>query len=249
MTSPSSKTESPSITDTEMRALLRLAETWQLLIDHHHNQEAEADAVGADECAEYSKNRREPLEKQRDKLLRERGDEPGDMHLIDARRTSTHETGAPQSDCTGKHGSQVECDVVRDQRKRIAHLERQLALHAELEKAMEESIGVEEGQTFEQRAEELGVMEVSGENIHHAFKNFHRLLCKRFGYVHDEKDWQRDQLSLIEHIAKHPETSADARDAARIADDTPRQYPHNPPDGCLDCLRVERSQVKSPGAR
>ncbi|CAE6967732.1 hypothetical protein [Paraburkholderia domus] len=35
----------------------------------------------------------------------------------------------------------------------------------------------------------------------HAFKNFHRLLCERFNYVHDEKDWRRDQLSLIEHIA------------------------------------------------
>jgi hypothetical protein len=33
------------------------------------------------------------------------------------------------------------------------------------------------------------------------FKNFHRLLCERFGYVHDEQDWQRDQLSLIEWIA------------------------------------------------
>lgn len=32
------------------------------------------------------------------------------------------------------------------------------------------------------------------------FKNFHRLLCERFGYVHDEKDWNRDQLSLIEWI-------------------------------------------------
>lgn len=33
------------------------------------------------------------------------------------------------------------------------------------------------------------------------FKNFHRLLCDRFGYMHDEQDWQRDQLSLIEWIA------------------------------------------------
>lgn len=33
------------------------------------------------------------------------------------------------------------------------------------------------------------------------FKNFHRLLCERFGYGHDNLDWQRDQLSLIEHIA------------------------------------------------
>lgn len=36
------------------------------------------------------------------------------------------------------------------------------------------------------------------------FKNFHRLLCERFGYGHDERDWRRDQLSLIEHIANRP---------------------------------------------
>lgn len=34
------------------------------------------------------------------------------------------------------------------------------------------------------------------------FKNFHRLLCERFGYAHDDKDWKRDQLSLIEWIAR-----------------------------------------------
>lgn len=33
------------------------------------------------------------------------------------------------------------------------------------------------------------------------FKNFHRLLCERFGYAHDDRDWKRDQLSLIEFIA------------------------------------------------
>ncbi|NTZ93922.1 hypothetical protein FCH79_01100 [Pseudomonas koreensis] len=33
------------------------------------------------------------------------------------------------------------------------------------------------------------------------FKNFHRSLCERFGYFHDEIDWQRDQVSLEEHIA------------------------------------------------
>jgi|GEM_PF-4718274 len=33
------------------------------------------------------------------------------------------------------------------------------------------------------------------------FKNFHRRLCERFGYCHDEIDWQRDQVSLEEHIA------------------------------------------------
>ena len=33
------------------------------------------------------------------------------------------------------------------------------------------------------------------------FKNFHRVLCERFNYHHDEKDWKRDQVSLVEHIA------------------------------------------------
>lgn len=35
-----------------------------------------------------------------------------------------------------------------------------------------------------------------------SFKNFHRSLCERFGYCHDEKDWRRDLVSLEEHIAK-----------------------------------------------
>ncbi|HVM93422.1 MAG TPA: hypothetical protein VMT67_11455 [Terriglobales bacterium] len=43
----------------------------------------------------------------------------------------------------------------------------------------------------------------------HRFKNFHRLLCERFDYVHDEKDWRRDQISLIEHIAARSTLSAD----------------------------------------
>lgn len=40
------------------------------------------------------------------------------------------------------------------------------------------------------------------------FKNFHRLLCERFGYIHDNVNWRRDQLSLIEHIAKQVELVA-----------------------------------------
>jgi len=40
------------------------------------------------------------------------------------------------------------------------------------------------------------------------FKNFHRLLCERFGYSHDEKDWKRDQLSLIEWIAARQSAGA-----------------------------------------
>ena len=35
-----------------------------------------------------------------------------------------------------------------------------------------------------------------------SFKNFHRSLCARFGYTHDEKDWRRDLVSLEEHIAR-----------------------------------------------
>lgn len=33
------------------------------------------------------------------------------------------------------------------------------------------------------------------------FKSFHRMLCKRFGYTHDEAFWWRDQVSLMEFIA------------------------------------------------
>lgn len=43
-----------------------------------------------------------------------------------------------------------------------------------------------------------------------AFKNFHRSLCERFNYLHDEKDWRRDQVSLIEHIAKRIEVAESA---------------------------------------
>lgn len=41
------------------------------------------------------------------------------------------------------------------------------------------------------------------------FKNFHRQLCERFGYTHDEKDWRRDQVSLIEFIAAQPRAVPD----------------------------------------
>ncbi len=40
------------------------------------------------------------------------------------------------------------------------------------------------------------------QDSNHEFKNFHRVLCERFGYTHDEVDWKRDQISLIEWIAK-----------------------------------------------
>lgn len=47
---------------------------------------------------------------------------------------------------------------------------------------------------------QLAAAQREKEEAEHKFKNFHRLLCERFKYVHDERDWKRDQLSLIEHI-------------------------------------------------
>lgn len=49
---------------------------------------------------------------------------------------------------------------------------------------------------------ELASQKLENERLRASFKNFHRLLCERFGYGHDDVDWERDQLSLIEWIAK-----------------------------------------------
>ena len=51
----------------------------------------------------------------------------------------------------------------------------------------------------------------------HEFKNFHRNLCERFDYCHDEKDWRRDQVSLIEHIARRAEKVGAEKDVLRGA--------------------------------
>lgn len=62
-----------------------------------------------------------------------------------------------------------------------------------------------------------------------AFKNFHRSLCARFGYTHDEQFWWRDQVSLEEHIAalaqQAPDTVRDGalEEAAHICE----MYPHS----------------------
>jgi len=50
------------------------------------------------------------------------------------------------------------------------------------------------------------------QNSDHEFKNFHRVLCERFGYTHDEVDWKRDQVSLIEWIAKQVNPAAPVRE-------------------------------------
>jgi len=47
----------------------------------------------------------------------------------------------------------------------------------------------------------LMVAEFRAEKAEAEFKNFHRMLCERFGYGHDERHWKRDQVSLIEDIA------------------------------------------------
>jgi hypothetical protein len=45
------------------------------------------------------------------------------------------------------------------------------------------------------------LLEGERDQLRSGFKNFHRSLCERFGYFHDEIGWQRDQVSLEEHIA------------------------------------------------
>lgn len=52
----------------------------------------------------------------------------------------------------------------------------------------------------------------------HDFKNFHRLLCERFGYAHDEKDWRRDQVSLIEWIARQQAARTQFANPEELAD-------------------------------
>lgn len=63
---------------------------------------------------------------------------------------------------------------------------------------------------------------LSGEKYRHMqiygeFKNFHRSLCARFGYAHDDIHFRRDLVSLEEAIASKVSAPAagDALDAAR----------------------------------
>lgn len=75
------------------------------------------------------------------------------------------------------------------------------------------------------------------------FKNFHRLLCERFGYGHDPVDWQRDQLSLIEHIANSREVAVE-----KVGDVWTCAYCHcmNIAPKCAMCLR-EKPQPEPSG--
>lgn len=58
-----------------------------------------------------------------------------------------------------------------------------------------------------------------------AFKNFHRSLCDRFNYTHDEKDWRRDQVSLEEWIANRVKAAERERAAPDWLLDLMQRYP------------------------
>jgi hypothetical protein len=73
------------LSDSELRAIARLPETVQLVIDYYHVQEAEADAVGVVECVKYSENRRKELESLRDELLAKRCEAPGEIRFTSQR--------------------------------------------------------------------------------------------------------------------------------------------------------------------
>lgn len=75
----------PSLTSMESEYLRRSPEAIQLIIDHLDLNIAEADAMG-EECkklVEVLQARRGVLIGWRDELLRHRGDEPGDMFIVD----------------------------------------------------------------------------------------------------------------------------------------------------------------------
>ncbi|MGV0128890.1 hypothetical protein [Burkholderia gladioli] len=79
------------------------------------------------------------------------------------------------------------------------------ALTDEQRKALEHAIDWCHAMAFEDDERALRALLTSpraAADAEHRFKNFHRLLCERFDYTHDEIDWKRDQVSLIEHIAK-----------------------------------------------
>jgi hypothetical protein len=93
---------------------------------------------------------------------------PTDLDLIRTRNLKWHRLVWPGGDqALVSDYNQLGADR-RALLDKIERLERELALSKELEQAMADCIGVEDGQTFEQRAEELIVMEVAYQNAHGA---------------------------------------------------------------------------------
>jgi hypothetical protein len=95
---------------------------------------------------------------------------------------------------------------------------------------------------------EFDAMQDERDEAGHEFKNFHRMLCERFAYRHDEKDWKRDQVSLMEHIAKQRDEAVnalgdllDAVDAHNAANGKAMVDPH-----ATDEARSVLSRLKEP---
>lgn len=82
-----------------------------------------------------------------------------------------------------------------------------------------------------------------------SFKNFHRALCERFDYAHDEVDWQRDQISLIEWIAKRaagePRADQSIYSCGECGNDMPLNHEHSI---CDDCIHGFESAGETPKA-
>lgn len=75
-----------------------------------------------------------------------------------------------------------------------------------------------------------------GTTWEHSFKNFHRNLCERFGYVHDEVDWFRDQASLEEYIAGELKAAAEPHPAPEMPKAQTQDV--TPCDGYMVCHRA-----------
>lgn len=96
-------------------------------------------------------------------------------------------------------------------------------LRAEVEDARNCAAEIAQGVSHYPHDENYQCVRCQSEKVTREFKNFHRSLCERFGYFHDEKDWKRDQVSLEEHLASLKTSQADIEGkalerAAQIAD-------------------------------
>lgn len=98
--------------------------------------------------------------------------------------------------------------------------------------------------------EALAAQPATAPDDSHSFKNFHRSLCDRFGYCHDDKDWRRDLISLEEHIAKQakPATVPEGclvgiRGSAYDAPEAKRAYTYADQPGNVAASKLGRALV------
>ena len=99
----------------------------------------------------------------------------------------------------------------------LAQVSDALRSHAKVWRQMHNGMG---GTSFDILADAIDAHLAERDADTNAFKNFHNQLCQRFYYTHDEVDWRRDQLSLIEHITllTHPSDAAIAEQSAEVSD-------------------------------